>query len=415
MLKSRVFTSRSSLALALVLSLAPCVAQGAEKVLHAFLGGTDGFAPASGLTLGSSKFMYGTTMAGGDASCPNNNQGSGCGIIFRVDTAGEEKVLYVFSGGNSDGAFPQGGLIADNAGNYYGVTGAGGPDNAGTVYKLASDGTESIVYAFLGGSDGNGPTGNLALDSNGNLYGATNQGGNLSCSPPSGCGTVFEISPGGTLTVLHTFQGGTDGETPLGGVIFDSSGNLYGTTWEGGNGADCGSSGCGTVFKIAPDGTETILHAFPFDGSDGAIPESTLTMDGSGNLFGTTIEGGTCLYSSGCGTVFKVAPDGTETVLYSFQAGDDGYFPFAGVVMDSKGNLYGTTKFGGSRGCKKRQGCGTVFKLTPAGKESVLFAFKKGHGGYGPVAPLLLAGKKLYGTALQGGKGNNGVVFEVKK
>jgi uncharacterized repeat protein (TIGR03803 family) len=168
------------------------------------------------------------------------------------------------------------------------------------------------------------------------------------------------------------------------------------------------------VFQIAPDGTETILHAFQDDGADGLIPGASLILDGSGDLFGTTIEGGTCLYG-GCGTVFKVAPDGTETVLYSFQGGYDGYFPLAGVVMDSKGNLYGTSNFGGSRGCKKRQGCGTVFKLTPAGKESVLFAFKKGHGGYGPVAPLLLAGKKLYGTAFQGGKGNNGVVFEVKK
>jgi uncharacterized repeat protein (TIGR03803 family) len=169
------------------------------------------------------------------------------------------------------------------------------------------------------------------------------------------------------------------------------------------------------VFKIAPDGTETILHAFQAEGSDGVGPEPPLAMDGSGDLFGTTSEGGICLYSGGCGTVFKVAPDGTETVLYSFQGGYDGYRPHAGVVMDSKGNLYGTSNLGGSRGCKKRLGCGTVFKLTPAGKESVLFAFKKGHGGYGPVAPLLLAGKKLYGTALQGGKGNNGVVFEVKK
>jgi uncharacterized repeat protein (TIGR03803 family) len=414
MLKYYIFASR--LGLILALTLFPCAnaAAGTENVLHVFHGGTDGSGPGAGLITDSLGNMYGTTAAGGNISCPNG-RGVGCGVVFRIDTAGEEKVLYAFAGGMNDGAGPEGGLIADNAGNYYGVTGAGGPNDAGTVYKLAPDGTESIVHAFLGGSDGRVPIGNLALDSSGNLYGNAYQGGNLSCFPPSGCGTVFEVSPGGTLTVLHTFQGGADGGAPQGGVISDSSGNLYGTTGAGGNGVDCGSFGCGTVFKIATDGTETILHAFQADGSDGVAPQSTLVMDGSGNLFGTTDEGGTCLYSGGCGTVFKVAPDGTETVLYSFQAGDDGYFPLAGVAMDSKGNLYGTTKFGGSRGCKKRLGCGTVFNLTPAGKESILFAFKKGHGGYGPVTPLLLAGKKLYGTALQGGKGNNGVVFEVKK
>ncbi|HEX3665584.1 MAG TPA: choice-of-anchor tandem repeat GloVer-containing protein, partial [Rhizomicrobium sp.] len=153
MLKHRILATRSSLALALVLSLAPCMAQGGEKVLHVFGGGADGSLPTSGLTAGSSKYMYGTTETGGDASCVDG-RGFGCGTIFRIDTAGEEKVLYAFAGGISDGDGPEGGLIADNAGNFYGVTGAGGPNDAGTVYKLASDGTESIVYAFLGGSDG---------------------------------------------------------------------------------------------------------------------------------------------------------------------------------------------------------------------------------------------------------------------
>jgi uncharacterized repeat protein (TIGR03803 family) len=414
MLKSRVFTSRSSFALVLFLSLVPCVAQGAEKVLHVFGGGADGSAPNSALTGGPVKYMYGTTMTGGDAGCLDG-EGAGCGTIFQVDTAGEEKVLYAFSGGDSDGAFPQGGLTADKAGNYYGVTGAGGTNDAGAVYRLAPDGTESILYAFQGGSDGRGPIGNLALDSNGNLYGTASQGGNLSCAPPSGCGTVFEVLPGGTLTVLHTFQGGADGEVPQGGVISDSGGNLYGTTAIGGNGANCGSSGCGTVFRIAPDGTETILHAFQSNGSDGVAPGPNLILDNSGDLFGVTGEGGTCWDSVGCGTVFRVTPDGTETVLYSFQGGDDGYRPGSGVVMDGKGNLYGTTNIGGGSGCKYKAGCGTVFKLTPAGRESILFSFAKGGDGYYPVAPLLLAGKKLYGTAFQGGKGNNGVVFEVKK
>ncbi|HEY3777676.1 MAG TPA: choice-of-anchor tandem repeat GloVer-containing protein [Rhizomicrobium sp.] len=407
---------RSTCALLLALALVPCpgFAGNSEKVLYLFRGGNDGAGPGAGLTLDGSGKLYGTTLGGGDPDCAEG-RGQGCGVIFRVKEHGEESVLYAFVGGDNDGAFPDGGLIADGAGNYYGVAGGGGPNDAGTVYKLTPDGTESIVYAFKGGSDGRGPIGDLAMDKSGDLYGTANQGGDFACDVVSGCGTVFEITPGGVLTVLHAFHGGNDGEGPPSGLIADSSGDLYGTTGVGGNGVGCGSLGCGTVFKIASDGTETILHAFQADGSDGTFPWSGLILDGAGNLYGTTANGGTCSYTGGgCGTVFEIAPDGTETVLYSFRSGNDGDFPEAGVVIDSTGNLYGTTFAGGGVGCKRSQGCGTAFKLAPNGTETVLYAFDPHHGAR-PVAPLLLVGTKLYGTTNSGGSFHNGVVFDLRK
>jgi uncharacterized repeat protein (TIGR03803 family) len=416
--KHPAVAGRSKLGIILAIAFLPStsLAGGSEKVLYRFQGGTDGSGPTAGLTIDSSGKMYGTTREGGDTKCPDG-LGQGCGVIFQTDKQGKEKVLHAFAGGNNDGEFPDGGLLADGAGNYYGVTASGGPkDTGGTVFKLAPDRTESIVYAFQGGADGRGPVGNLVVDGSGNLYGTTIYGGDLSVCDNGGCGTVFEVAPDGTHTVLHAFEGGKDGEAPFGGLIADSIGNLYGTTALGGDG--CNSPGCGTVFKIAPGGAETILHTFQANGSDGLGPGSGLIMDRDGNLYGTTSAGGSggtpCQRDVGCGTVFQVFPDGTETVLYSFQ-GLDGSDPGAGVVMDSPGNLYGTTSYGGGAGCPQNQGCGSVFELAPDGKESVLFAFKKGGDGDRPIAPLLLVGKKLYGTTLQGGRYNNGVVFSVRK
>ena len=171
-----------------------------------------------------------------------------------------------------------------------------------------------------------------------------------------------------------------------------------------------------TAFMVAPGGAKMILHSFPANSNGGWDPTGGLMMDGAGNLYGTTGSGGTpCQRSGGCGTVFEIAPDNTESVLHAFQGGNDGEIPGAGVVIDSASNLYGTTYAGGGAGCSQSQGCGTVFSLTPSGTESVLFAFKKGRDGDRPVAPLLLLGKKLYGTTPQGGKNNNGVVFSLTK
>jgi len=218
--------------------------------------------------------------------------------------------------------------------------------------------------------------------------------------------------------VLYAFHGGSDGAWPYGGLIADDAGNLYGTTYEGG--AACSESGgCGTVFKLAPDGTETVLYAFQ-NGSDGAFPSAGLIADQSGNLYGTTSQGGHVQAKcggSGCGTVFSVAPSGAETVLYSFQGGlDDGAEPLAGLFADQAGNLYGTTFLGSSKQCG-REGCGAIFRLAPDGSERVMHAFVDSVGGRGPRGGLI-AGKdgKLYGTAANGGANCKrcGIVFSIR-
>jgi uncharacterized repeat protein (TIGR03803 family) len=195
---------------------------------------------------------------------------------------------------------------------------------------------------------------------------------------------------------------------PLAGVIMDGSGNLFGTTDGGGGSGNC-TVGCGTVFKITPNGTETVLYAFQ-GSTDGAFPRSSLILDGAGDLYGTTEAGG----SNGYGTVFEVTPTGSETILHSFKAGSDGDAPLAGLAMDNAGNLYGTTFAGGGTQCK-RAGCGTIFEVTAKGKEKVLYSFHGTHG-RNPAAGLLPgAHDKLYGTTMEGGKDNNGVVFELEK
>jgi uncharacterized repeat protein (TIGR03803 family) len=382
-----------------------------EKVLYAFEGGSDGAVPYGGLISDNAGNLYGTTSGGGSGTgCPGN-----CGTVFKVTPDGTENVLYSFQGG-SDGAGPIAGLIADSAGNYYGTTSAGGAADAGTVFELAPDGTETVLYPFKGGSDGGVPWAGLIMDSARNLYGTTEFGGNMAECNRDGCGTVFKVTPSGAETVLYSFCSQTncsDGSSPVAGLIMDSEGNFYGTTGVGGTGSCSGFPNCGTVFKVTPDGTETVLYSF-HGGSDGALPEAGLIADNNGNFYGTTAGGGGCAANGNCGTVFKFAPDGTETVLYAFQGGSDGNIPEAGVIMDTFGNLFGTTYSGGGTTKCHRGGCGTVFKLAPDGRETVLFAF--GNGGRFPAAGLL-AGPHglLYGTATAGGAGHDGVVFHVKK
>jgi uncharacterized repeat protein (TIGR03803 family) len=297
----------------------------------------------------------------------------------------------------------------DKNGNFYGTTEAGGVCNDdqgyGTVYKLAPDGAESVVYAFKGSSDGSGPAGNLTTDENGNLYGEADGGIGTGCNG-TGCGVLFEITPKGKETVLYTFQGGSDGAYPSGDVSRDAAGNLFGTTAFGGGGTNCDDAdGCGTVFKLAPDGTETILYAFQ-GGGDGAIPQNGVVADSDGNLYGTTWTGGNELV----GTVFKVTPAGVESVLYSFTRESGGYFPGSGVIFDKAGNLLGTTENGGGAGG------GAVFMLAPDGSETVLHGFGPLQKGRDPVAGLLLGPHgAVYGTTLQGGTSRDGVVFELKK
>jgi uncharacterized repeat protein (TIGR03803 family) len=331
----------------------------------------------------------------------------------------KEKVLYNFTGG-ADGKFPDyGALIWDAKGNLYGTTAAGGADRAGVVFKLSSKNKETVLYSFTGGPDGGTPWAGLVMDAKGNLYGTTTNGGVRDCYNGSFCGVVFKVSSKGKETVLRAFTG-ADGNTPVAPLIFDAIGNLYGTTTYGGTGDGSGCGGvqyhCGVVFKVSGKGKETVLYSFT-GGTDGANPTSGLIMDAKGNFYGTTKNGGMSGCGAGCGVVFKVSSKGKETVLYSFTGGTDGANPRGGVIMDAKGNLYGTTEYGGDvSGC----GCGTVFSLDTTGKETVLYTFRgEADGGY-PLEGLIFdAEGNLYGTTLYGGDvsacGGNGcgTVFKV--
>jgi uncharacterized repeat protein (TIGR03803 family) len=307
------------------------------------------------------------------------------------------RVLYNFLD-LPDGSYTSGGVVADSAGDLYGAAfGGAKPCRCGTIFKLAPDGSETALASFKAASNGYGP-GPLIADKAGNLYGTTYQGGDA-CADP-GCGVVFKFTAGGKESVLYSFKGGSDGFYPHGRLIADRAGNLYGTTLLGGGGR-C-DNGCGTAFKLTPDGRESLIHTFctQADCPDGSYPDAGLTADRAGDFYGTTVRGG----AHGFGTVFTLAPDGSETVLYSFKGGWDGAHPFAGVVADGHGNLYGTTWQGGGTGCQLGLGCGTVFKVTREGTETVLHSFLGGHDGSYPVAGLAVDGHdNIYGTASLGG------------
>jgi uncharacterized repeat protein (TIGR03803 family) len=397
-------------------------------VLYAFKGRSDGAYPDSRLIEDSAGNLYGTT--GDDADN---------GTAFKLTPDGTKTKLHTFTGKGGDGFLPLGGLIEDEAGNLYGTTqygGTGGTYGDGTVFEIAPDGTETVVYSFCSQGDcidGANPSAGLLSDKARNLYGTTVYGGGTGCDDGSGCGTVFELAPDGTETVLHAFTGGRDGAAPLASLLRDKTGNFYGTTSVGGGG-DCKvgafESGCGTVFELAVDGTETVLYAFA-GGSDGSYPpQAGLIQDKAGNLYGTTAQGGGggCSPYNGCGTVFKLALDGTETVLYAFNGGSDGAVPLAGLIQDKAGNLYGTTAGGGGTGghsaCESNpRGCGTVFELAPDGAETVLFAFRHHtRDGVNPHAALIKGEDgELYGTASDGGSEADcngfgcGTVFRLKK
>ena len=362
------------------------------QVLHRFAGQPDGDNPLSTLAKDANGNLYGTTYSGGRSTACSE----GCGTVFRLAPDGSERVIHSFSG--SDGANPEGGIILDKASNLYSTTASGGSAGCGTIFRLAPDGTETVLYSFTNGGDSGAPTGDLAMDGQGNLYGTTSGLGN-------DAGSVFRLAADGTLTTLHVFDGGTDGATPLGGVIMDAQGTLYGTTLGG------GSSGDGTVFKLAQDGTLTVLYAFT-GGTDGAIPYADVAMDESGNLFGTTLEGsGYNCDGVGCGTIFKVAPDGAETTLYSFDSEEKGASPAAALLIGGNGDLYGTSGWA-------KKGCGTVFRLAPNGNMKVLHTFDCKRGGYGPRAGLLADHGQFFGTTQGGGRGPGlgyGVIFSVDR
>ena len=359
-----------------------------HNVLYSFAGGTDGATPTTGLTLDAAGNLYGTTSAGGVSKL---------GTVFKLDTSGNETLLYSFTGG-SDGATPNAGLVLDPTGNLYGTTTLGGAANLGTVFKLDTAGTETVLYSFTGGTDGATPRAGLVLDPSGIPYGTTAAGG------ASNSGTVFKLDAAGAETVLYTFTGGLDGGSPQAGLVLDVAGNLYGTTSSGGSvaGLCVYAGGCGVVFKLDTTGTETVLYTFRGE-ADGGYPQDELALDAAGNPYGTTRES-----DSNSGTVFKLDTTGKETVLYTFTCGNTGCDPFGGLVLDAAGNLYGTTSNGAS-------GFGTVFELDTTGKITVLYTFTGGADGATPAAGLILSDTTgtLYGTTSAGGASNFGTVFEI--
>jgi uncharacterized repeat protein (TIGR03803 family) len=333
-------------------------------------------------------------------------------------------------------SFPSGSLAVDAAGNLYGTTSQGGDGNCngmscGVVYELKrnQDGsfTIELLHVFGGAEKGDGgdPVAGVIFDSAGNLYGMTQLGGSSKAlCHPVGCGTVFKLSPDGngawTESVLYSFLDGADGRFPAGGLVFDSDGNLYGTTQYGGS-TGCSSTGCGTVFKLSASSgeswTESTLYTFT-GGPDGGTPASTLIFDKDGNLYGTTTTGGsTGCSSNGCGVVFKLSlgtgGHWTESVLHTFIGGAYGAIPNNGLVFDKAGRLYGMTEAGGisAKVCgvvHSLLGCGVVFKLTPgtgeAWSESVIHSFNGWDGAHPTEALVFDSNGNLYGTTPNGGQ-----------
>jgi uncharacterized repeat protein (TIGR03803 family) len=361
------------------------------STVWSFLGGVDG--PHGAYPLSSlvavNGTLYGTTGAGGE---------SGFGCVFSLTTAGKETLLYNF-GPTPDAQSPTAGLT-EASGMLYGVGAGGEFGNGGAVFAISPSGAERVIHSFGSGDDGWGPQ-SVLVNENGTLYGTT-----ISAGHDTGHGTVFRLSTGGAESVLYHFKGGADGQGPTASVI-DVGGALYGTTFGG------GKYGHGTVFKLTLSGTHTVLYSFK-GGADGDGPVGgVLGLDGS--LYGTTYAGGQyCKASAGCGTVFKVSMSGAETVLHSFGQGDDGVAPYANLI-EVNGTLYGTTFYGGrysTAACAYSCG-GTVFKITPSGSESVLHSFGNGTDGENPEAALVDVNGVLYSTTDGGGTYGYGTVFAI--
>lgn len=381
-----------SLAIGAIVLLSPLPACGARfKILHTFVGApNDGNEPTAALIADATGNFYSTTIAGGT---------SDYGTVFKMKPDGRVTILYSFPGFKNDGTAPTGGLIKDKKGNLYGTTTAGGTGNNGTVFRLAPNGKETVLYSFGTGTDGVMPSAGVVRDKAGNLYGTTFGGG------ASGDGTVYKLAPDGTETVLHSFDG-SDGSVPFAVLILDSAGNLCGTTARGGPNDD------GTVFTIAPDGTFDTLYAFA--GTDGAAPYGGLIEQKPGIYYGTTGEGGT----NDGGVIFRLTGNGKERVIYSFTGGQDGGFPSGELIFGTNGTIYGTTVYGGNdgtNGCANRGGCGVVYSLSRKGTLKVLHTFTNGHDGGNPESALLMdTAGALYSTAGFGGDDGEGVVFRVR-
>jgi uncharacterized repeat protein (TIGR03803 family) len=397
-------------------------AAGTETIIYDFPGFTgDGTSPYSGLVVDKAGNLYGTTYTGGASGLGSVFE------LTLSNGVWTETLLYSFTGESAgDGAYPvYSPLVIDKSGNLYGTTSQGGANNGscncGTVFELTKSGStwkETILHSFLGYAqkDGYLPQAGLSFDSTGNLYGTTYQGGSFNV------GSVFQLAPtksGWKYKMIHSFNNANGGSAyPFGGITAGANGYYYGTTYYGGY-----AYNAGTVYRLFESRgawfAQTIFYFL--EGGDGIYPDSTLAMDAKGNMYGTTYQGGndeTC--GGGCGTVFKLTAGKnskyTQSVIYSLQGGvKDGQYPEQGdgVIVDASGNLYGTTLYGGST-----ENAGTVFELKPSGssyKESLLWSFDTVSGdGYYPRGGVILLNGNLYGTTSGGGSKGAGTVFEIK-
>jgi len=371
----------------LLLCTATAIASSAQTFLTLVnFNGTEGPLPLGPLIQAADGNLYGTTLSGG---------ANGYGTVFKVTPGtGRLTTLYSFCRQTncSDGAAPNPGLALATDGNFYGTT-------SSTVFKITPSGRLTTLHTFVS-PDGTNPSSGLIQATDGNLYGTTSYGGTgAGCPIRGGCGTVFKVTPGGTFTTLHSFQG-ADGAEPLAALVQGTDGNFYGTTYEG------GAHGLGTVFKMTSGGALTRLHSF--SATEGGSPYTALVQATDGNLYGTTL-------GPFYGTIFSITPGGTLTTLHSFD-GADGSTPFAALIQATDGYLYGATTGGGANAE------GTIFKISLSGTLTTLYNFCSQSGctdGYGPIHTLFQdTNGKLYGTTPDGGTNNScadgcGTIFDL--
>jgi uncharacterized repeat protein (TIGR03803 family) len=366
---------------------------------------SNGSYPAASLLQGLDGNLYGTTEDGGSTDAH--------GTVFRVTPGGALTTLFSFcapDGCKYTGDQPMAGLTQTANGILYGTAENSGPNRKGVVFTIASTGSETVLYNFCAQpncADGAYPEGGLVQATSGDLYGTTSQGGtNALCPGFERCGTIFKITPAGALISLYSFCSQVncaDGERPVAGLVEGTDGNLYGTTSVG------GTEYRGTIFRITPSGALTTLYTFCSQThcADGAIPAAGLIQGTDGNFYGTTSEGGNisiCLY--GCGTIFRITPAGAFTTLYSFcspLACPDGFDPEASLVQASDGNFYGTTAYGGNSAACLSGPCGTIFRITPAGVLTTLLSFNNTDGAYPQASLIQDTDGMLYGTSPVGG------------
>jgi len=415
-LKTLQMLISTTLALALLAFAAPLAnAQFEITVLHTFVGSPDGTNP-SPLIRDRKGNLYGTAQAGGGN---NNNCEFGCGMVYKIDSAGNLINLYSFTGGNN-GGYPVAALARDADGNLYGTTQGLGTFNLSVVFKLAPDGTETsfVPPPSIGSLDSP-----VALDEKGNLYGMEPYGGTPNCGwdrQGLGCGTLFKMTPHGKFTIIHNFNG-TDGMYPESGLVRDSKGNFYGATvfggiraCQGGGNGRVNEPGCGTIFKVDVHGKYTVLRTFTGH-KDGSSPLG-LIIDSEDNLYGIATGGGDLKdYRYGGGTIFKLdTKTGVFSVLFTFTPNAPGSNPFVANLLarDSKGNLYGAPWFGGANNT------GFLFRLDKKGNYTDLFDFDvlidgRNQDGFLPMGIVLGAVGDFYGGMFEGGSSGLGTVFHI--